>query len=181
MLTCRMCFQYEGFSLHVLNTFNRIVPFSVCLFDCLLLKSFDGFVIEIVSTSITNFNENYLIFTDYVLLYAFSVTVITALFYATRVFIRYIFCCLGIQTTSPGIASAFQPFHTEADDPFTASLNVSDADRRYDAWIPSDATRHILISMATSSTGTTVTPPEQLCTPSLMLDTPQVKILVCVN
>ena len=62
-----------------------------------------------------------------------------------------------------------------ADDIFTTSLCVSDADRRFDAWIPSDATRHILITMATSPPGTFTPAVEQLSSPGVLNSEPQVK------
>ena len=61
-----------------------------------------------------------------------------------------------------------------ADDIFTTSLCVSDADRRFDAWIPSDATRHILITMATSPPGTFTPAVEQLSSPGVLNSEPQV-------
>lgn len=66
-----------------------------------------------------------------------------------------------------------------ADDIFTTSLCVSDADRRFDAWIPSDATRHILITMATSPPGTFTPAVEQLSTPGVLNSEPQVKSVLC--
>ncbi|ESP05366.1 hypothetical protein LOTGIDRAFT_102990, partial [Lottia gigantea] len=59
------------------------------------------------------------------------------------------------------------------DDPFTAGLCMSDSDRRHDAWIPSDATRHILISMTSSVPGTYMPAVEQLCSPSVLRIDPQ--------
>ncbi|XP_076463127.1 trafficking protein particle complex subunit 12-like [Babylonia areolata] len=59
------------------------------------------------------------------------------------------------------------------DDIFTASLCVSDTDRRCDAWIPSDATRHILIAKATSPPGTFSPAVEQLSCPGVLNSEPQ--------
>lgn len=75
--------------------------------------------------------------------------------------------------------SVFAPFGNSgsADDAFTSILSMSDADRRHDAWIPSDATSHILKTIATSPAGTHITPTEQLSTPGVLTYEPQVNIL----
>lgn len=74
-------------------------------------------------------------------------------------------------------SGTFQPFSdmVGTDDIFTASLSMSDSDRRFDAWIPSDATRHILLTMATS-TGLFIPTSEQLSTPGVLSNEPLVKI-----
>ncbi|BFY99723.1 hypothetical protein BsWGS_02763 [Bradybaena similaris] len=71
--------------------------------------------------------------------------------------------------------SVFAPFGNSgpADDAFTSILSMSDADRRHDAWIPSDATSHILKTIATSPAGTHITPTEQLSTPGVLTYEPQ--------
>ncbi|CAG5126389.1 unnamed protein product [Candidula unifasciata] len=71
--------------------------------------------------------------------------------------------------------SVFAPFGSTgpADDAFTSILSMSDADRRHDAWIPSDATSHILKTIATSPAGTYITPIEQLSTPGVLTFEPQ--------
>ncbi|XP_041358877.1 trafficking protein particle complex subunit 12-like [Gigantopelta aegis] len=69
-----------------------------------------------------------------------------------------------------------------SDDPFTASIGASDADRRFDAWIPSDATRHILFTMATSQPGSYLPAQELLSAPVVLHNKPQgdpVRDLVC--
>ena len=71
----------------------------------------------------------------------------------------------------------FQPFSETSTldlDPFSASLQMSDEDRRYDAWIPSEETKNILITMATSPPGTYIPQSEQLCLPSLVVTESQV-------
>ncbi|XP_025108843.1 trafficking protein particle complex subunit 12-like isoform X2 [Pomacea canaliculata] len=70
-------------------------------------------------------------------------------------------------------SGTFQPFSdmVGTDDIFTASLSMSDSDRRFDAWIPSDATRHILLTMATS-TGLFIPTSEQLSTPGVLSNEP---------
>ena len=64
------------------------------------------------------------------------------------------------------------------DDAFTSILSMSDSDRRHDAWIPSDATSHILKTIATSHPGTFQPMPEQLSTPGVLTSEPQV--IICV-
>ena len=69
----------------------------------------------------------------------------------------------------------FQPFSDSAAlDEFSASLQMSDEDRRHDAWIPSDETKNILINMATSPPGTYIPSIDQLCLPSLVVTDSQV-------
>ena len=69
----------------------------------------------------------------------------------------------------------FQTFSDSAAlDDFSASLQMSDEDRRHDAWIPSDETKNILINMATSPPGTYIPSIDQLCLPSLVVTDSQV-------
>ncbi|XP_042893480.1 trafficking protein particle complex subunit 12-like isoform X2 [Penaeus japonicus] len=56
-------------------------------------------------------------------------------------------------TTASESADSFLTPATEQD-VFTASLLSSDADRRHDAWIPSESTKQALIAMSTSPPGT---------------------------
>lgn len=64
--------------------------------------------------------------------------------------------------------SVFSPFGSAGinEDVFTSILSMSDADRRHDAWIPSDATSHVLKILATSP-GTYLPATEQLSTPGI--------------
>ena len=69
----------------------------------------------------------------------------------------------------------FQAFSESAVlDEFSASLQMSDEDRRHDAWIPSEETKNILINMATSPPGTYLPSNEQLCLPTLVVTESQV-------
>ena len=78
--------------------------------------------------------------------------------------------------TAKGSSSVFAQFGAggPADDAFTSILSMSDSDRRHDAWIPSDATCHILKSMVTSHPGTFQASADQLSTPGLLTSEPQV-------
>ena len=65
------------------------------------------------------------------------------------------------------------------DDPFTLGLNISDIDRRHDAWIPSESTRQVLIWVMTSQPGSVTLQPEQMTMPGLIQDEPLVYNLIC--
>ncbi|XP_059146848.1 trafficking protein particle complex subunit 12-like isoform X2 [Physella acuta] len=71
--------------------------------------------------------------------------------------------------------SIFSPFGSAGanDDVFTSILSMSDADRRHDAWIPSDATSHVLKTMATSPFGTFMPAIELLSSPGIISNEPQ--------
>lgn len=71
------------------------------------------------------------------------------------------------------LAGDSSPFQ-DSSDIFTQSLNVSDNDRRNDAWIPSETTRQAFITMATSAPGTYVPDPSLLTSPHILADEPQV-------
>lgn len=76
--------------------------------------------------------------------------------------------------TASNLSVPFQSLPTGViEDPFTASLHMSDADRQRDSWIPSDPTRHILVTMATSVPGTFIPTLDQLSTPGLIVDEAQ--------
>ncbi|KAG8124229.1 hypothetical protein E2320_019524, partial [Naja naja] len=61
----------------------------------------------------------------------------------------------GKSASSPEISQSPKPFSQiqavfqGGDDPFASVLNMSEVDRRNDAWLPSDTTRSVLISVAT--------------------------------
>lgn len=75
--------------------------------------------------------------------------------------------------------SVFAPFGNSGPlvDAFTSILSMSDADRRHDAWIPSDATSLVLKTVATSPPGTFVPATEQLSTPGVLSNEAQVIII----
>ena len=64
----------------------------------------------------------------------------------------------------------------DPDDPFTIGLNISDLDRRHDAWIPSEITRQVLITVMTSPPGTVTLQSEQITMPGLVQDEPLVSV-----
>ncbi|CAH1773378.1 unnamed protein product [Owenia fusiformis] len=71
-------------------------------------------------------------------------------------------------------ASATQVFRqTSGEDLFSASLQMSSSDRMHDAWIPSEATRQILVKMVTSPPGSYIPEETLLTRPGLLVDTPQ--------
>ncbi|GFR99819.1 trafficking protein particle complex subunit 12-like, partial [Elysia marginata] len=72
-------------------------------------------------------------------------------------------------------SSVFGPFGDSGpvDDAFSSILSMSDADRRHDAWIPSDATSHILKAMVSGGHSSFVPAVEQLSTPGILSNEPQ--------
>lgn len=79
----------------------------------------------------------------------------------------------GSPPKSGGLASAFQTLGDGSTaDPFSASLYMSDADRQHDAWLPSDATRHIIVTVTTSP-GSFVPTEEQISSPSIVVNESQ--------
>lgn len=92
-----------------------------------------------------------------------------------NIFVKLFFFLVSRENSQPVVTSdVFKD--SISDDPFTSSLHMSDLDRRQDAWIPSDATRHIIVTVLTSPPGTYEVLPEQLSTPGLYLEEPQVNI-----
>uniref|UniRef100_A0A665TXF1 Trafficking protein particle complex subunit 12 n=1 Tax=Echeneis naucrates TaxID=173247 RepID=A0A665TXF1_ECHNA len=77
-------------------------------------------------------------------------------------------------TTDP--ATQPQPFHelqavfSGNDDPFAKALSLSEVDRRHDAWLPSEETRKVLISVATLSYSPAYTETNRLTMPGLKFD-----------
>jgi len=63
---------------------------------------------------------------------------------------------------------------TSESDPFFAGMFTNDVDRCHDAWIPSESTRLILVSVLTSAAGTPL-PSHRTCSPRIILD----ESLVC--
>lgn len=81
-------------------------------------------------------------------------------------------------TTAPnGIMSDLGFSSNNNDDGYTARVAVgSEADRRRDAWIPSEKTRQCLIACATAAQGTFVTDKDMLTMPGVLLEEELVSI-----
>jgi len=63
---------------------------------------------------------------------------------------------------------------TSESDPFSAGMFTNDADRRHDAWIPSESTRLILVSILTNTPGALL-PTHHTCSPHIIFE----ESLVC--
>ncbi|KFO97863.1 Trafficking protein particle complex subunit 12, partial [Calypte anna] len=73
-------------------------------------------------------------------------------------------------TQSPKPFSQIQAVFAGSDDPFATALNMSELDRRNDAWLPSEETRTVLISVATQQYSTVFIDKENLTMPGLKFD-----------
>ncbi|XP_073192197.1 trafficking protein particle complex subunit 12 isoform X3 [Lepidochelys kempii] len=71
---------------------------------------------------------------------------------------------------SPKPFSQIQAVFAGSDDPFATALNMSELDRRNDAWLPSEETRKVLISVATQQYSTLFIDKENLTMPGLKFD-----------
>uniref|UniRef100_A0A8B9M6I9 TPC12 protein n=1 Tax=Accipiter nisus TaxID=211598 RepID=A0A8B9M6I9_9AVES len=71
---------------------------------------------------------------------------------------------------SPKPFSQIQAVFAGSDDPFATALNMSELDRRNDAWLPSEETRSVLISVATQQYSTVFIDKENLTMPGLKFD-----------
>ncbi|XP_044519550.1 trafficking protein particle complex subunit 12 [Gracilinanus agilis] len=71
---------------------------------------------------------------------------------------------------SPKPFSQIQAVFAGSDDPFATALNMSEIDRRNDAWLPSEDTRNVLISVATQQYSTVFIDKENLTMPGLKFD-----------
>ncbi|XP_062934178.1 trafficking protein particle complex subunit 12 isoform X2 [Cynocephalus volans] len=82
----------------------------------------------------------------------------------------------GVSTASLEIPESPKPFSqiqavfAGSDDPFATALSMSEMDRRNDAWLPSEGTRDVLISVATQQYGTVFIDKENLTMPGLKFD-----------
>jgi len=82
-------------------------------------------------------------------------------------------------TQSPKPFSQIQAVFAGSDDPFATALNMSELDRRNDAWLPSEETRNVLISVATQQYSTVFIDKENLTMPGLKFDNIQVRVGGC--
>lgn len=86
----------------------------------------------------------------------------------------------GVSTASLEISQSPKPFSqiqavfAGSEDPFATALSMSETDRRSDAWLPGEATRNILISVATQQYSTVFVDKESLTMPGLKFDNIQV-------
>lgn len=81
---------------------------------------------------------------------------------------------------SPKPFSQIQAVFAGSDDPFATALNMSELDRRNDAWIPSEETRNVLISVATQQYSAVFIDKENLTMPGLKFDNIQVRVYYCI-
>ncbi|KAJ8290605.1 hypothetical protein GJAV_G00015180 [Gymnothorax javanicus] len=75
-----------------------------------------------------------------------------------------------VSTEATQSFSQLQAVFSGSDDPFAKALNMSEVDRRYDAWLPSEATRKVLISVATQQQSPLFVERERLSMPGLKFD-----------
>lgn len=84
-------------------------------------------------------------------------------------------------TEAPAAAPQLQPFNqlqavfSTSDDPFATALSLSEVDRRHDAWLPSEETKKMLISVATQQYNPSFTETNRLTMPGLKFDNLQVR------
>ncbi|CAK6976490.1 trafficking protein particle complex subunit 12 [Scomber scombrus] len=77
---------------------------------------------------------------------------------------------------APAPAPQPQPFNqlqavfSGSDDPFATALSLSEVDRRHDAWLPSEETRKVLISVATQQYSAAYVESSRLTMPGLKFD-----------
>ncbi|XP_005001564.1 trafficking protein particle complex subunit 12 isoform X2 [Cavia porcellus] len=83
---------------------------------------------------------------------------------------------LGVSAASLEIPESPKPFaqiqtvFAGSDDPFATALSMSEMDRRNDAWLPSQGTRDVLISVATQQYSTVFVDKDNLTMPGLKFD-----------
>uniref|UniRef100_A0A8C9ZX20 Trafficking protein particle complex subunit 12 n=1 Tax=Sander lucioperca TaxID=283035 RepID=A0A8C9ZX20_SANLU len=82
----------------------------------------------------------------------------------------------SISTPGGALDSGPQPFNqlqavfSGSDDPFATALSLSEVDRRHDAWLPSEETRKVLISVATQQYSPAYVETNRLTMPGLKFD-----------
>ncbi|KAM4043574.1 trafficking protein particle complex subunit 12 isoform 1-T2 [Anomaloglossus baeobatrachus] len=82
----------------------------------------------------------------------------------------------SIESTAVEVPQSPKPFSqihsvfAGSDDPFATALNMSEMDRRNDAWLPSEDTRNILLSVATQQFNPVFIDKDKLTMPGLKFD-----------
>ncbi|KAL6477507.1 hypothetical protein MHYP_G00133420 [Metynnis hypsauchen] len=66
--------------------------------------------------------------------------------------------------------TTLQAVFSGSDDPFASALSLSEVDKRYDAWLPSEETRRVLISVATQQVNPVHVERDRLSMPGLKFD-----------
>ncbi|KAM6917091.1 trafficking protein particle complex subunit 12 isoform 2-T2 [Lycodopsis pacificus] len=72
--------------------------------------------------------------------------------------------------TQPQPFNQLQAVFSGSDDPFATALSLSEVDRRHDAWLPSEETRKVLISVATQQYSPAYVETNRLTMPGLKFD-----------
>uniref|UniRef100_A0A8C2YY20 Trafficking protein particle complex subunit 12 n=1 Tax=Cyclopterus lumpus TaxID=8103 RepID=A0A8C2YY20_CYCLU len=72
--------------------------------------------------------------------------------------------------TQPQPFNQLQAVFSGSDDPFATALSLSEVDRRHDAWLPSEETRKVLISVATQQYSPSFAETNKLTMPGLKFD-----------
>uniref|UniRef100_A0A7N8YA09 Trafficking protein particle complex subunit 12 n=1 Tax=Mastacembelus armatus TaxID=205130 RepID=A0A7N8YA09_9TELE len=70
----------------------------------------------------------------------------------------------------PQLFNQLQAVFSDSDDPFATALSLSEVDRCHDAWLPSEETRKILISVATQQYSVAYVETSRLTMPGLKFD-----------
>lgn len=73
-------------------------------------------------------------------------------------------------TAQPQPFNQLQAVFSGSDDPFATALSLSEVDRRHDAWLPSEETRKVLISVATQHFSPAYVETSRLTMPGLKFD-----------
>lgn len=82
-------------------------------------------------------------------------------------------------SVEPGASmSKLQAVFLGGDDPFASALSTSEVDKRYDAWLPSEETRRVLISVATHQVNPVQLDREHQAMPGLKFDNLQVSLVL---
>lgn len=77
--------------------------------------------------------------------------------------------------TQPQLFNQLQAVFSGSDDPFATALSLSEVDRRHDAWLPSEETRKVLISVATQQYSPAYLETNRHTMPGLKFDNLQVR------